>query len=140
MNKVKLIMGLLFAASFSGAALAHNYNGTLGTATTATDKWYFQCLNANTVKVEFQVKRTAGTPCIKATYNATGQNATSCGALAPATPIAVTTGAGAKFFTINKNPVKSGTNSYTVSAHCIDSSGVHNPADQTTPQTYTQNQ
>lgn len=140
MKKFTLMAGLLLAASFSSVASAHNYSGTLGTASTAKDRWYFSCLNPNTVKVKFQVKRTAGTPCVKATYDATGVNATSCGALAPATAISVTTGAGAKVFSVNKNPAKSGTNSYTVVAHCIDNTGVHNPSDQTTPQTYLQNQ
>lgn len=140
MKKSKLMLGLLLVAGFSTAASAHNYNGTLKAAAASADKWYFMCTNANTVKVTFQVKRTKGTPCVKATYDATGQNATSCGALAPAAAINVATGAGAKFFTINKNPAIAGTNSYTVSAHCIDSTGVHNPADQTTPQVYTQNQ
>lgn len=134
------MLGLLLAASFSTAASAHNYNGTLGTAAAATDKWYFICQNPATVKVQFQVKRTAGKPCVKATYPATGQNATSCGTLAPAAPINVVTGAGAKFFTVNKAPAIAGTNSYTVSAHCIDNTGVHNPADQTSVQVYTQNQ
>ncbi len=140
MKKSTLMVGLLLAAGFSTAASAHNYNGTLGTAATATDKWYFSCTNSKTVKIQFQVKRTAGTPCVKATYPATGANATSCGALAPAAAINVATGAGAKFFTVNKSPAISGTNSYTVVAHCIDNTGVHNPADQTSPQTYTQNQ
>jgi hypothetical protein len=140
MKKSTLMLGLLLAAGFSTTASAHNYNGILGTAAARTDKWYFICSNPNTVKVQFQVKRTAGKPCVKATYLATGQNATSCGARAPAAPINVVTGAGAKFFMVNKSPAKVGTNSYTVVAHCIDNAGVHNPADQTTPQTYTQNQ
>ena len=140
MKKSKLMLGLLLAAGFSSVASAHNYNGTLGTAAAATDRWYFQCLNTNTKKVTFQVRRTAGTPCVKATYEATGANATSCGALAPAAAINIATGAGAKIFRVNKNPAIAGTNSYTVVAHCIDNTGVHNPADQTTPQTYLQNQ
>ena len=141
MKKMIVMAGLLAAsAGFSGVAAAHDYLGTLGTAAAATDKWYFICQNPNTAKIQFQVNRTAGTPCVKATYVATGVNATSCGGFAPATAITVATGSGAKFFTINKNPAIAGTNSYTVRAHCIDNTGVHNPADQTTPQTYTQNQ
>jgi hypothetical protein len=88
-----------------------------------------------------QVRRTAGTGCVKATFNATGANATSCSTtFAPAVAINIPTGAGAKQFTVNKNPANTGTRSYTVRAHCIDNTGVHNPADQTSTQTYTQNQ
>ena len=141
MKRSLLLIGLLLAAGFSTVASAHSYLGTLGSATTATDKWYFQCISRNTVKVTFQVRRTAGTPCVRAIYNATGQNGTSCGALAPATPITVATGAGAKFFTINKNStVKTGTNSYAVVAHCWNRDGTHVDSQQTTPQVYQQNQ
>lgn len=141
MKKITLATALLAAAGFSGLAGAHDYSGALGNAATATDKWYFQCLNPNTVKITFQVRRSAGTGCVKATYNATGANTTSCSTtFAPAVAINIATGAGAKQFTINKNPANTGARSYTVRAHCIDKTGVHNPADQTSTQTYTQNQ
>jgi hypothetical protein len=141
MKNTNMIMGLLLAAGFSTVASAHNYAGTLKAPAINADKWYFVCQNPNTATVEFQVKKTKGTPCVKATYDATGANATACTtALKPAAPIVITTGPGPKFFTISKNPAIAGTDSYSVSAHCIDNTGVHNPDDQTTPQTYTQNQ
>lgn len=141
MKKIKTLMAvsLIAAAGFSGAASAHDYLGTLGTATTATDIWYFTCLNPNTAKVQLQVARTAGTPCVKAALSGTTLNATSCSTSFTALQ-QVATGPGNKVFIVNKNPQIAGTLSYNVRAHCIDNTGVHNPADQTTPQTYLQNQ
>lgn len=142
MKKLKTLMAasLVAAAGFSGAASAHDYLGTLGTAATAKDTWYFSCLNSSTAKVQLQVKRQAGTPCAKAALSFPALSATSCSTTTFTTLQQVTTGSGAKVFTISKNPAIAGTLSYTVRAHCIDSTGVHNPDDQTTPQTYIQNQ
>jgi hypothetical protein len=112
----------------------------LGTSATAKDIWYFSCLNSNTAKLQLQVKRQAGTPCVKAALSAPALSATSCSTTSFTTLQTVATGAGTKIFTINKNPNLAGTLSYTVRAHCIDNTGVHNPDDQTTPQTYIQNQ
>jgi hypothetical protein len=142
MKKLKTLMAasLVAAAGFSGAASAHDYLGTLGTAATAKDIWYFQCLNPNTAKVQLQVKRQAGTPCVKAALNGTALSATSCSTTTFTALQSIAAGPGAKVFTISKNPALAGTDSYTVRAHCIDNTGVHNPDDQTTPQTYLQNQ
>jgi hypothetical protein len=142
MKKFKTLMAvsLVAAAGFSGAAFAHDYLGTLGTAATAKDIWYFQCLNPNTAKVQLQVKRQAGTPCVKAALSGTALSATSCSTTSFTALQAVAAGPGAKVFTVSKNPALAGTDSYTVRAHCIDNTGVHNPNDQTTPQTYLQNQ
>ena len=142
MRKIKTLMAasLVAAAGFSGAASAHDYLGTLGTAAAATDVWYFTCLNPNTAKVQLQVKRQAGTPCVKAQLSGAALTATSCSTTSFTTLQTVATGAGNKVFTVNKNPALAGAASYTVRAHCIDNTGVHNPDDQTTPQTYLQNQ
>ena len=142
MKKLKTLMAasLVAAAGFSGAASAHDYLGTLGAAAAAKDIWYFSCLNPNTAKVQLQVKRQAGTPCVKAALSGTALTATSCSTTTFTTLQQVAAGAGNKFFIVNKNPALAGTLSYTVRAHCIDNTGVHNPADQTTPQTYLQNQ
>ncbi|ESS72937.1 hypothetical protein MGMO_41c00030 [Methyloglobulus morosus KoM1] len=142
MKKLKTLMAasLVAAAGFSGAASAHDYLGTLGTAAAAKDIWYFTCLNPNTAKVQLQVKRQAGTPCVKAALSSPALSATSCSTTTFTTLQQVATGSGNKVFIVSKNPAIAGTLSYTVRAHCIDNTGVHNPADQTTPQTYLQNQ
>lgn len=141
MKKIKTLIAasLVAAAGFSGAASAHDYLGTLGTAAAATDIWYFTCLNPNTAKVQLQVKRTAGTPCVKASLSGTTLTATSCSTSYTALT-SVSTGAGNKVFIVNKSPALAGGISYNVRAHCIDNTGVHNPADQTDVQTYIQNQ
>ncbi len=138
--KTMIAASLVAAAGFSGAASAHDYLGGLGTAAAATDAWYFTCLKPTTTKVQIQVKRQAGTPCVKAALNGTALSATSCSTTTFTTLQQVATGPGNKIFIVNKSPAASGTLSYTVRAHCIDNTGVHNPADQTTPQTYFQNQ
>lgn len=142
MKKIKTLIAvsLVAVAGFSGVASAHDYLGTLGTAKAATDVWYFTCLNPNTAKVQLQVKRTSGTQCVKAALVSPAANATSCSSASFTPLVTVSTGAGNKFFIVNKNPQAAGGVSYTVRAHCLDNTGVHNPADQTTPQTYTQNQ
>jgi hypothetical protein len=142
MKKLTTLMAvsLIAAAGFSGVASAHDYLGTLGASATATDMWYFTCLNPNTAKVQLQVKRQAGTPCVKAALNGAALSATSCSTTAFTALQTVATGPGTKIFTINKNPAIAGTDSYTVRAHCIDNAGVHNPDDQTATQTYLKNQ
>ena len=135
-----LIVGFWFGMGFSGVASAQVYLGTLGTAATAKDTWYFSCLNRNTAKVQLQVKRQIGNPCVKAALSGTALSATSCSTTTFTTLQQVAAGRGNKFFTISKNVAIAGTLSYTVRAHCIDNTGVGNPADQTSPQTYIQNQ
>ena len=138
-TNLMLMASLWVGMWFTTAASAHEYLGTLGAAATATDIWYFTCLNPNTAKVQLQVKRTAGTPCVKASLSGTTLTATSCSTSYTALT-SVSTGAGNKVFIVNKSPALAGGISYNVRAHCIDNTGVHNPADQTDVQTYIQNQ
>lgn len=129
---VFLVMG------FPGLALA--YEGTLGTAVTATDRWYFQCLNPNNKYIHFGVVRFSGTPCVKAKFDNTGTIRTACTTGYSNFPWSnnIATGPGAKFFTITKTAT--GPVTYSVRAHCVDKNGVENAADQTWVQTYVQNQ
>lgn len=138
--KKSILMAALFAsAGFSGIASAHNYSGTLGSGAGATDRWYFQCLSGTNVKITYQILRTAGTPCVSTnSYSPLGASTKSCGAWSPL--VTVLTGPGVKFFQVNKSPAATGTNSYVVSAHCWNSDGTHQEAEQTTPQIYLQNQ
>jgi hypothetical protein len=139
MKLLKTIMAtsLLAAAGFSGVASAHDYLGTLGNAAAATDRWYFTCA-AGAASMTYRIKRTAGTPCVQLSFDTTGVATVSCGVWSPTKTVA--TGAGAKIFTIKKNPAIAGTDSYDAQIHCIDANGVHNPDDQSAVQTYIQNQ
>lgn len=138
-SKLVTIVGLVTALGFSNYLYAHHELGTLGSNATATDKWYVICNYPTNATLSFQLRRTAGTPCVRATLNNTGTTLTSCGTWTPLTR--VNTGSGAKFFTINKNPAKFGAVSYTVRTLCADKFGIENPPNnQSYPQTYIQNQ
>ena len=104
MKKLTTLMAisLVAAAGFSGAASAHDYLGTLGSGAAAKDIWVFSCLNPKTAKLQLQVKRQAGTPCVKAALGAS-LSATSCSNAFTAVQT-LNTGAGNKVFTITKNP------------------------------------
>ena len=134
-----LIVGFWFGMGFSGAASAHEYLGTLGTATTAKDIWYITCSNPRTAKLVVQVKRPAGKSCIKAQISSPAAILSSC-STTYALPKMLPTQSGAKVFTISKNPATAGIVTYVVKADCLDITGVQNPEDQTLPQTYIQNQ
>jgi hypothetical protein len=144
MKKIKalLVTSLLAVAGFSGVASAHDYTGSLGSAATATDRWYFVC-SAGTASLTYQIQRTAGTAAhVKVKFDTTGiisGPTTGAAAVTAFSPLkTAATGASAKFFTINKTAA--GAVSYRVRAHCLDASGTHNPDDQTAVQTYVQNQ
>lgn len=131
---------MLLAVGFSSAAFAHDYTGTLGAATTATDKFYISCA-AGTAKFTYQIRRNAGTPNVRAQSTSPAGAATTSSGTGTFSPlITVNTGSGAKFFQVNKNPAATGTDSYTLRMHCWDTAGNHNPDDQPTAVTYTQNQ
>lgn len=140
MKKKTLTAALLSAAGFSGVAAAHDYGGTLGTASTAADKFYITCA-AGTAKITYQVRRNSGTPKVRAAaYSPVGAatTATVTGTFSPL--VTLTTGSGAKFFKIDKNPAATGADSYTLRMHCWDKNGVHNPNAQPNTVTYIQNQ
>jgi hypothetical protein len=138
-SKMIMTVGLLAAMGFSGVVSAHDYIATLGRATTATDKWYITRA-AGTAKITYQIMHTSGTGCVQiAPYFPVGPATRSCGGYwSPL--ITVATGAGAKLFTINKNPATLGALSYTVRINGYDANGVQNPDDQSFVQTYIQNQ
>lgn len=129
---------LVAAAALSGVASAHDYLGTLGNAATATDRWYFVCATG-TAKVTYQIQRTAGTRNVQISFDSTGVVSGPTGTAFSAEKTA-TTGSGAKLFTIKKGPAAAGNVSYRVRAHCKDANNIHDPSDQTTTQTYIQNQ
>ncbi|CAG7856126.1 hypothetical protein MCAMS1_00501 [biofilm metagenome] len=140
MKNATLIFGLLMAAGFSTTASAHDYGGTLGSAASATDKFYITCA-AGTAKFTYQIRRNAGTPKVAAKSTVpvgAVTTATKTGTFSPL--ITVNTSSGAKFFQVNKNPAASGTNSYTLRMHCYDANNLHDPNDQPSSVTYIQNQ
>jgi len=145
MKKSKIMLGLMLALGFSGAASAHDYGGTLGTSTTATDKFYIVCATGSQT-MQYQVRRNSGTAQLKlcglkstaACPAANNTITTATGVFSPVKTIG--TGAGAYFFTLSKNTASAVGNSWTVRAHCYDANGQHNPDDQPTTVTYTQNQ
>jgi hypothetical protein len=134
-----LIVGFWIGMGLSGAASAHDYLGTLGTAATAKDIWYFTCSNPRTAKLVVQVKRPAGKPCIKAQVSSPAATLNSC-STAYTLPKILPTRSGAKVFTLSKSPAAAGIAVYIVKADCLDNTSVQNPEDQTSPQTYIQNQ
>lgn len=140
MKKITLLTGLLVAAGFSSVASAHLYNGTLGTAAAATDKFYITCATG-TAKITYRVKRgTSGSSNVSAkAYSPVGALVTSSGTTYSSLAT-VTTGAGAKFFEIKKAGTTSGSRSYTLDMHCYDANNLHNPDDQPDAVTYIQNQ
>lgn len=138
--KKSLIVGLLGVIGFSSMASAHDYNGVFGTTATATDKFYITCA-AGTAKFTYQVRRNAGAVNIKAQATSPVGTATTSSGTGVFSPlITVNTGGGAKFFQVNKNTSSTATAGYTLRMHCWDTAGNHNPDDQPTTVTYTQNQ
>ena len=144
MKKIKAVWvaSLLAVVGFSGVASAHDYTGTLGSAATATDRWYFVC-SGGTASLTYQIQRTAGTAAhVQVAFDSTtivSGPTTGTAAVTAFSPLkTAATGASSKFFTIKKTAA--GAVSYRVRAHCNDTNGTHNPDDQTTPQTYVQNQ
>lgn len=113
------------------------FTGSLGTATSATDKWYFNCPSTVTTKLWFSVIRSAGTGCVRAIYDGSGANTTSCGTHSGQV---VSAGTGNKYFTINKNPPSSGALNYVVLASCLAPLSGGGYWMVTGAQTYTQNQ
>jgi hypothetical protein len=134
MKTIKTILAAsaLLAAGFSGVASAHPYPGALKTPATATDKFYIVCY-AGAASVSYAITKTAGTGGVKISGPA---GTTTNGGKT----LSYATGAGAKSFTVSKNPAASGAVSYTAQIHCYDANGQHNPDDQSATQTYTQNQ
>ncbi len=145
MKKITLLAGMLIAAGFSSLAFAHDYGGTLKTLPTATDKFYIACATG-TQTISYQVRRNSGTAqlnlCgLKSTAACPSANktvTTTTGVFSPLRRIG--TGAGAYFFTLKKNSASTAGNSWTVRAHCLDANGAHDPNDQPTTVTYTQQQ
>jgi hypothetical protein len=145
MKMSKIIFGLLVATVFSGAASAHDYGGVLLTKTTATDKFYIVCATGSQT-MKYQVRRNSGSAqlklCgLKSTAACPSTNNTITTATGVFSPLkTIGTGAGAYFFTLTKNTASAVGNSWTVRAHCLDANGQHDPNDQPTTVTYTQNQ
>ncbi len=140
MKKFKTIIAaslVVAVGGIPGVASADEYAGSLGTAATATDKWYFSCTSTNTSQLRVRIRRSAGTPCVRVQSTSPAYNVTSCSTTFTSQQI-LSTGSGVKSFTVTKNPQASGAASYVVDAHCWRSTGVHGT--QTTPQTYLQNQ
>ena len=145
MKPLKIMLGLVLAASFSGVASAHDYGGVLGTRTTATDKFYIVCA-AGTRTMRYQVRRNSGVAQLKlcglkstaACPAANNTITTRTGVFSPLKTIG--TGAGAYFFTLTKTTRSTVPNSYTVRAHCYDARGQHNPNSQPTVVRYLVNQ
>lgn len=128
-SKILIAVGLLAALGFSGVVSAHTYSGTLGVAATATDRWYIVC-SAGTASLTYQIQRTAGTAAhVKVGFDRTGivsgptTGARAVTALSPPKTAAV-----------------AGRVSYGVRAFCPDANGNLNPDDQSSVQTYIQNQ
>lgn len=148
MKRLKIIMAgsLLAAAGFSGVVSAHDYLGTLGAAATATDKYYLVCA-AGTAKLTYQVQRTFGTGNLsiegaKAGATVTPPPVASISSGTAFSPVKTMTGggAGAYFFTVKKSPASGAARGWRARIHCYDANGQHNPDDQPTTVTYTQNQ
>ncbi len=140
-SKILMTVALLAALGFSGVASAHDYLGTLGSAATATDRWYVVC--ANTARLDYQIQRVVGKAAhVKVTFDSTdiiSGPTTGVAAVTAYSPLkTAATVAGAKFFTIKKTAA--GAITYRVRLFCTRKNGDFSPGDTTAVQTYVQNQ
>ncbi len=141
MKKTKFLVSILLSAGFSSVVYGHNYNGALGVAASATDKFYITC-GSGTAKISFKIKRgTTGIANVSAkAYSPVGALATSFGATYSPL-VTIYTGAGAKFFEVKKAAgIAYGVRTYTLYMDCFDATGIHNPDVQPVAVTYIQNQ
>jgi hypothetical protein len=141
MKTTTLMIGMVLAAGISTNASAQAWvNGTLGSAETATDKFYLTC-TAGTIRMTYRVQRTIRGPNVNAkSYSPNGAIAQTDvgGTFSPL--VTVKTGAGAKFFQVNKKYPVVGATTYTLNVECYKSNGLGGPTAVSPYATYIQNQ